>query len=380
MLKLPVLALDTETNNQHAYRSRICLIQIGTPSGELIVDPLAVKDLSLLGRALRESSILKVVHSARNDLSWLDRDFGFTCEPVFDTELAARLLGFSRPNLAALLKHYLDVNIPKSRSVQRSDWAKRPLGPTAIEYAAEDVRFLTSLAVSLKKGLEAAGRLKWALEEFRRVQQVRHEAVEPPADEFLRLNRSQRLDPRQLAVLRELYALRESEAERRDRPPFHVMSNDTLVTLARCPWQSGGCGPASQLLEDTGLPTNTPSWLVEEIADAIRRGWSGPEFHRPQATEYNRGRTEEEENRLRRLKALLAGIGTKLALDPSLLWPTASLERMATAPDDWRQEVFNESAPDVRQWQRHEFGAAIAATCARPDWLAGNTPAAPPQP
>ena len=385
LLKLPVMALDTETNNQHAYRSRICLIQIGTPKGELIVDPLAVKDLSLLGRALRESSILKVVHSARNDLSWLDRDFGFTCEPVFDTELAARLLGFSRPNLAALLNHYLDVNIPKSRSVQRSDWAKRPLGPTEIEYAAKDVRFLTSLAVSLKKGLEAAGRLKWAFEEFRRVQQVRYEAVEPPADKFLRLNGSQRLDPRQLAVLRELYALRESEAERRDRPPFHVMSNDTVVTLARHRWQSSGCGqalqaPASQLLEGTGLPPNTPSWLVEEIADAIRRGWSGPEFHRPQTTENNRGRTDEEDNRLRRLKALLAGIGTKLALDPSLLWPTASLERMAMAPGDWRQEVFNNSAADVRQWQRQEFGAALAATCACPDWLAGNAATAPPQP
>ena len=239
--------------------------------------------------------------------------------------------------------------------------------------------------MSLKEGLEAAGRLKWALEEFCRVQQVRYAAVEPPADEFLRLNRSQRLDPRQLAVLRELYALRENEAERRDRPPFHVMSNDTLVTLARHPRQSGGCGralqlPALQLFEDTGLPPNTPSWLVEEIADAIRRGWSGPEFHRPQATDNNRGRTEEQDNRLRQLKTMLAGIGATLALDPSLLWPTASLERMAMAPDDWRQEVFNDSAPDVRQWQRQEFGAALAATCAHPDWLAGSAVSAPLQP
>ena len=375
LLKLPVLALDTEENNMHAYHSRICLIQIGTTAGEFIVDPLAVQDLSLLGRALLDSSILKVIHSASSDLKWLDRDFGFSCESLFDTELAARLLGFRRPNLAALVKHYRGVEIPKSRSLQRSDWAKRPLRPTQLEYAANDVRFLTSLAVSLKRELEEAGRLEWALEEFRRVQQTRYVAPGPPEDEFLRVKGAYQLDPRQLAVLRELHALREDVAERRDQPPFQVMSNETLVTLARYRRQSGLGARASQIVMDAGLPHNTSGWLVAEISDAIERGWSGPEFRRPRAADNRRARTEEQDNRLRRVKDMLADLGEKLDLDPSLLWPTVSLERMALAPEEWRREILDESAPEVRRWQRREFGGVLAGVCASPEWQAGNAAA-----
>ncbi len=377
LLKLPVLALDTEANNPHAYHHRICLIQIGTTAGEYIVDPLAVKDLSLLGRALRDSSILKVIHSAANDLSWLDRDFGFTCQSLFDTEVAARLLGFRRPNLAALVKHYLNVDIPKSRSLQRSDWRARPLRPAQLEYAAKDVRFLTGLAVSLKRDLQAAGRLGWALEEFRRVQQVRYVAAGTPEDKFLRVKGIDKLDPRQLAVMRELYILRENEAERQDRPPFQVMNNETLVMLARYPRQSGSRSQASQLVEETGLPHETPGWLVTEIADAIERGWSGPEFYLPQGANGSQARTEEQNNRLRMLKTPIADCGLKFGLDPSVLWPSVSLERMALAPEDWRQELFGESTPEVRQWQRREFGDTLAKVCASPEWQAGQEIVAP---
>ena len=370
--RLPVLAVDTETNNRHSYQSRICLIQIGTTAGEFIVDPLAVKDLSLLGRILQDSSILKVIHSASNDLSWLDRDFGFTCESLFDTEMAARLLGFRRPNLGALVKHCLNIDIPKSRSMQLSNWAARPLKPSQLEYAANDVRYLTSLAASLKRGLEGAGRLNWALEESRRAQQVRYVAAGPKEDRFLRVKGAHKLAPRQLAVLRELHELREVEAERRDRPPFQVMSNETLVTLAQYPPRSGGAAGLSQPATDTGLPHEAPSWLVAEIGEAIERGWSGPEFHRPQATGGDWARNEEQDHRLRALKTVLADFGENLDLDPSLLWPTVSLERIAAAPEAWRTELFDEATPEVRQWQRRQFGGALAAVCASLEWQSGE--------
>ncbi len=362
--RLPVLAVDTETNNRHSYHSRICLIQIGTPAGEFIVDPLAVKDLSLLGHILQDSSILKVIHSASNDLSWLDRDFGFTCESLFDTEMAARLLGFRRPNLGALVKHCLNIDIPKSRSMQLSNWAARPLKPSQLEYAANDVRYLTSLSASLKRRLEGAGRLDWALEESRRVQQVRYVAAGPKEDRFLRVKGAHKLAPRQLAVLRELHELREVEAERRDRPPFQVMSNETLVTLAQYPPRSGAALGLSQPVADTGLPHDAPSWLVAEIGEAIERGWSGPEFHRPKVSRGDWARNEEQDHRLRALKTVLADFGENLDLDPSLLWPTVSLERIAAAPEAWRTELFDEATPEVRQWQRRRFGGALAAVCA----------------
>ena len=114
LLKARVVALDTETNHSHAYHSQICLIQLRTSTGEFIVDPLAVKDLSLLGLALEDGSILKIIHSAENDLLWLNEDFGFTCQSLFDTEVAGRLLGAPRSNLGAMVKQYLNVDLPRA--------------------------------------------------------------------------------------------------------------------------------------------------------------------------------------------------------------------------------------------------------------------------
>ncbi len=376
LLRARVVALDTETNHSHAYHSRVCLIQLRTNAGEFIVDPLAVEDLSLLGQALEDASVLKVIHSAENDLLWLHRDYGFTCESLFDTEVAGRLLGAPRSNLGAMVKQYLGVDIPKSRSLQRSDWSQRPLTPPQLEYAANDVRYLTSLAVAVKKGLETLGRAEWAQEEFRRVQQVRYEAAEPAEDAFLRVKGSQRLNPRQLAVLRELHALREEEAQRQDRSPFMVMNNETLVALAQCPRQSGR-GARSLQMANARLPYDASSWFIGEIADAINRGWTGPEFHRQRAVHGAEARTDEQNYRFKALRSLLATRAAKLEMDVSLLWPSASLERLATDPESWRSELFDDDVQEVRQWQRREFAEELAKLCAGPEWQAGAGKGAP---
>ena len=376
LLRARVVALDTETNHSHAYNFQICLIQLRTNSGEFIVDPLAVKDLSLLGQALEDGSILKVIHSAENDLLWLNQDFGFTCESLFDTEVSGRLLGAPRSNLGAMVKQYLDVDLPKSRTLQRSDWSERPLTPAQLEYAANDVRYLTSLAVAVKKNLEALGRAEWAQEEFRRVQQVRYEATTPAEDAFLRVKGSQHLDPRQLAVLRELYALREEEAERLDWPPFRVMNNETLIALAQCPSQSGR-GARSLQMANARLPQDTSSWFVGEIADAINRGWSGSEFHRQRVVYGAETRTDEQNNRFKALRALFANRAAMLGMDASLLWPSASLERLATEPESWRRELLDDTVPEVRQWQRREFGDDLAGLCASPEWQSGVSKTTP---
>ncbi len=376
LLRAKVVALDTETNHSHAYHSRICLIQLRTNACEFIVDPLAVKDLSLLGRVLEDGSILKVIHSAENDLLWLNQDFGFTCESLFDTEVSGRLLGAPRSNLGAMVKQYLNVDLPKSRSLQRSDWSERPLTSAQLEYAANDVRYLTSLAVAVKKDLEALGRAEWAQEEFLRVQQVRYEAATPAEDAFLRVKGSQHLDPRQLAVLKELYALREEEAERLDRPPFQVMNNETLIALAQCPRQSGR-GARSLQMANARLPHDASSWFVGEIADAINRGWTGPEFHRQRAVHGAEWRTDEQNNRFKALRSLLATRAAKLEMDASLLWPSVSLERLATEPQAWRSELFDDDVQEVRQWQRREFADELARLCASLQWQAGVSKAAP---
>ena len=132
----PLLALDTESNSLHAYRERVCLIQIATAREIFLLDPLAVTDLSALGRLLANSSITKVAHGSDYDVRCLHRDYGFTVRSLFDTEIAARFLGSSRTNLASVLEGFLSVEIPKSRSLQTSDWGRRPLSPLAMDYAS----------------------------------------------------------------------------------------------------------------------------------------------------------------------------------------------------------------------------------------------------
>ena len=162
----PELAIDTESNSMHAYRSRICLIQIASPEASYLLDPLTVQDLSALGRILQDSSITKVMHGADYDLRCFYREYDFEVTGLFDTEICARFLGMLSPNLAAVIKAYLDVDIPKSRKLQRSNWALRPLGAEATTYAAADVQHLISLAAKLRQRLKEAGRLDWVGEEF----------------------------------------------------------------------------------------------------------------------------------------------------------------------------------------------------------------------
>ena len=121
------LALDTERNGRFAYQERICLIQLCDGEQTLLIDPLAIDDLSSFGAMLADESIVKVIHGCEEDVRFFDHDFGFTINNLFDTGLAARFLGVSRPNLGAVLEEFAGVTIPKDRNLQMSHWGLRPL-------------------------------------------------------------------------------------------------------------------------------------------------------------------------------------------------------------------------------------------------------------
>lgn len=372
----PFLALDTESNNQYAYCPQVCLIQLGTPQGNVVIlDPLAVGDLSRLGEILENPAILKVIHAAVNDLEWLHRDYAFCCEALFDTQVAARLLGVAKTNLGALLHSILGVEIPKSKRLQTSNWGARPLSAAALEYAANDVRYLPRLALALQQQLRQSGRMDWALEECRKAQQVRYQPPDAPSERFLRVKGAQHLNPRELAVLRELFLLREEEAAARNRPPFKVIGNDALLRLARLRPAGGAAGLPAAVSEAFPLPVDAPAWFAAQIAEAIASGWQAPEIHPAAGGESGPpSRTPDCAYRLSRLKQELERRGAELGLEPSLLWPTASLERMAANPSTCIEELT--AAAEVRQWQRREFAQGLAEICAAPEWQQGGDRAA----
>ena len=346
----PLLALDTESNSLHTYRERVCLIQIATGGGIFLLDPLAVTDLSALGRLLANPSITKVAHGSDYDVRCLHRDYGFTVRSLFDTEIAARFLGSSRTNLASVLEGFLGVDIPKSRQLQTSDWGRRPLSQLAMDYATSDVKFLPELISELQRHLSTARRLDWVMEECRRLEQVRQAPPDPAEVVMLRIKGSSRLGPRSLAVLKQLFLFREEEARRMDCPPFRVLTNEALLILAD--------SPDLEFHKVRGLPIGIARRAGEQIREAIQRGRYGPEVRQPSQPK-NKPWEPETQARVKLLKLWRLRQGASLGLDPALVWPAASLERLAHYWNGSATESLDDGAQEVRNWQRREFSQAL---------------------
>ncbi|MFW5709190.1 MAG: ribonuclease D [Chloroflexota bacterium] len=229
-----IIAVDTESNSLHAYRERVCLIQISTRQNDYIVDPLLLDDVSPLGRILADPSIEKVFHAAEYDIVCMKRDFGFVFDNIFDTMIAARICGAQSVGLGKLLEEHEGVKVDKRH--QRDDWGKRPLPSDSLRYAQKDTHYLIDLRDIFQHRLKRMERLAEARETF-------EELCDLPAastrtfdpDGFWRIGQPNLLKRREMLILREVYNLREAIAESRDVPPFKVLSNKALLELAQNP-------------------------------------------------------------------------------------------------------------------------------------------------
>lgn len=233
------VALDTEADSLHSYREKLCLLQIsfatvfgidksGFQQRDLIVDPLSNVDLAPLGAALEQKEI--VLHGADYDLRLLRRGLNFRASRIFDTVIAARLLGIREFGLAALVKRYFGVELGKAS--QKANWGRRPLPAQMVEYAINDTRYLLPLAERLESQLLEYGRLDWLWQSCQRaIEQAAVDRVRDE-DELWRIRGSASLPGRAAAVLRALWLWREKEAEAADRPPFYVLQNHELLNAA----------------------------------------------------------------------------------------------------------------------------------------------------
>ena len=224
------VAVDTESNSFYAYFNRICLIQLSTEERDYIIHPFSIGGIEDLGKILSSTEIEKIFHAASNDISGLKRDFKFTVSNVFDTSIAAKMLGYKQLGLAPILMEYFGVSLNKKW--QRYDWGRRPLRIEQIEYARFDTHFLIPLRHRLVAELEEKELLAAAREAFEKVciQQITEKRFSP--GDFLHIYGAQSLDVAGKRILKALYLFREKEARRRDRAPFRILTNETLLRLA----------------------------------------------------------------------------------------------------------------------------------------------------
>jgi ribonuclease D len=348
-----LLAVDTEAAGYHRYRDDVCLLQLSTRSETFVVDTLAVDGLEPLRDLLADPVTEVILHDADYDLRLLDRDYTLRVEGLFDTKVAARFLGETAFGLQALLERFLDVRLAKK--YQRADWARRPLPPDMLEYAAEDTRHLPRLRDVLQKGLVEADRLRWAEEEFRLIEQVAWEDGDD-AQPFFRVKGTRDLGPRQLAVLRAAYAWREEEARRRDAAPFRVLSNDALVNLARTM-----PGKPPELARTPGVPGRLGGQEGEPLARALAGARDLPEEELPVRPSPTRRPPPDPvvDARVDRLRRVRDERAEALGLERGFLMPRHQLELLAREAPRTLEAL--EAIAGVRRWQVEGLGYALLA-------------------
>jgi ribonuclease D len=273
------IAVDTEAASFHRYRDRVFLIQLSSDSENAIVDPLAVEDISGVGALLEDPGIEVVFHDADFDLRSLDRDYKFRVRNVFDTRIAAQLVGEPAIGLGHLLEKYFGIKVDKR--FQRADWSKRPLEQGMIDYAAGDTSHLLGLRDELERQLKELGRLDWARDEFKRLEYIRWTVTGDSELAFLRIKGTRALDTRALGVLSELYSWRDGEAKTQHRPPFKIVSNQALLAIAQA-----GADDQEGLLA-AGVPRSTVKRYGAQIIKAAKKG-AGQPYTPPRRTRERR--------------------------------------------------------------------------------------------
>ncbi len=224
-------ALDTEFMREKNYFPKLCLIQVATPTLTACIDPLQLKDLEPFLGVLYNSDIIKVLHAARQDFELFYHLRGALPGPVFDTQLAATLLGLGdQVGYATLVQQLLGKSLHKTHT--RTDWSARPLDIGQLEYAADDVYYLAKLYPVLLAQLEEHGRLDWLKDDFDALLDIEQYAI-PAATLWQRISGRNRLKGNQLAVLQALAAWREETAREKDRPRKWILADDVLLNLAR---------------------------------------------------------------------------------------------------------------------------------------------------
>lgn len=233
-----IVAVDTESNSLYAYREQVCLIQFSTINEDYLVDPLALEDLTPLAPLFASSEIEKVFHAAEYDLLCMKRDFGFHFANLFDTMMAASILGRSEVGLGSMLENEFGVELDKR--FQRADWGQRPLPSALLSYARYDTHYLIPLRDKLAVDLQDARRMEIAQEDFYRLAQIGERTINPTTenswfvtDTCLKISGSYELNPQQAAVLLELCRYRDHVAKTINRPLFKVISDATLLSIAQ---------------------------------------------------------------------------------------------------------------------------------------------------
>lgn len=364
LLREDVVAFDTEADSFYHYFDKVCLVQVATRKKCWLIDPLSIggpDKLAPLAKVFASPKVRVLFHAAEYDIYVLKRDCGFEFANLFDTMASAQLLGYPAIGLAALIEKHFGVVLPKDE--QRSDWSRRPLTDKQLSYAASDVLYLIKLSEKLEKELVKAGRLDWAMDEFETLCGRRWPDREFDDLGYLRIKGARSLDPVALAVLRELFLLRDERAREIDRPPFKVLGNRTLLEISR-----SQTADLDSLAEIKGITDLIVKRFGKDLVAAVKKGLRKPHGPIPKIEPTGGARRRMDRRTEKRLNALKDWRGPRaeaLKLDPGVLCPNAALEAIAWAEPKTANDL--KGLPELKTWFVREFAEEILGVVERHD-------------
>jgi ribonuclease D len=358
----PLLALDTESNSLFRYYPKVCLIQLTAyvdsrqpdPAAtvDYLLDPLAIRNVSALAPLLNDPSTEVIMHAAENDIILLQRDFGFQFSNIFDTQLAARILGWKQVGLAAILQEHF--GIASDKNMQRTDWGQRPLTQKQITYAQIDTHFLPALRIQLIEQLQQVDRWEEANEAFALLRQVSYH--EPTPRTFWQMKNTRDVPEAATNVLEALWQWREAEAQRRDWPPFKIMTDAQLTQLAvnqptaeEAMTQLQGFGP--KVVKQYGKP----------LIETIQWGQQQPLPDPPESTlRPEQMVAKPVQNRYEALRHWRTDVAEKRGVQPDIVFTNSTLLTIAQMEPKSEAEIL--TIPEIGPWKARTYGPAILAT------------------
>ena len=342
----PLLAVDTEANSLYAYHEQVCLIQFSIPGEDYIVDPLVIDDISPLGDVFANPEIEKIFHAAEYDLIVLQRDFGYTFANLFDTMVAARILGWKAVGLSSILKSHFGINADKK--YQRADWGRRPLSPEMLKYAQLDTHYLIPLRATLKDELMATDRWELAQEDFARLCQVDPASQIHKTKSCWQINGIHGLEPQQVAVLQELCRFRDHKAKALNRPLFKVIGDSALLNIAAaCPRN------LAELERVPGISAKQTRWLGNQILSAVHRGLKARPPAPPRRQHYSASYLE----RVDRLRQWRKTAGRAMGVESDVVLPKDLLYELARKNPQSPQELAE--VLHTVPWRLERYGDEI---------------------
>ena len=345
-----IIGVDLEADSMFHYQEKVCLVQMASNDRTFLIDPLALKDLSPLAPVFADPGVRKVFHGADYDIRSLYRDFGIEVRSLFDTQIAARFLGFRKTSLASLLKDLSGLVIEKK--YQKKDWSQRPLPPAMCVYAALDACHLMELSKVFEERLRAKGLLFCVEEECEALSKVRPAPMEETPF-FLRFKGAGNLDSQSLAVLEALLQFRDELARKQDRPPFKILGNTPIMEMAQKK-------PVSvRDLKSVGrLSARQVKSLGSPLLQRISQALSLPEEALPSYPHKPRSAYDPKvASRITALREWRVRRSKSLSIDSALTLTNAQIRSLADAPPHNPRDLQRIGA--LRNWQKRLFGNEI---------------------